>query len=722
MRRLLLLLALLALGGPGAESFCHTFSIVARDPDTGMFAVAVSTMPDSVGNVVPWAKFGVGAIATQARVNGGFGPRGLKLLEEGKTARETLDALLEDDAQRDERQLAVVDNAGNVAAFTGEKCMEWAGDLQGDQFSVQGNILVDEKTVAAMKEAFEKKEGDFAERVLRALEAGRAAGGDRRGHSSAAILVVSDKAEEWYGEGYDRLVDLRVDHHDEPVLELRRIYNRRFNNRRTRLGDRLLARPRGADVAELCRLLAAKGYYDGDIVRVYSDAVADAVRRFKKERGMAEDDVVDGAVVEALRQEEQLSAGAASRDITPSVEPWDDADGDGRRDKDESFEDKNGNGEWDPVWLAGFSPGRSAVSVHDPLTAQALVVGAGGTRAAIVALDLIGLLFRDVGDIRREAAKATGIPESNIVVCSTHNHNSPDTLGIWGALPGFSGRDADYFTMMKARAVEAVVEANEKLAPARMRYAEAEVAGLIGDSREPKVMNEVGRALLFENADGKAVAAFVDFACHPEARGSKNREVTSDYPHYVREAMVEKYGAPCVFAVGDIGGLIAPRVGHEWEGCERMGRTIAEKLGAALDAAEPRAVGTLKVASRRVTFAMENKMFQRAAKAGNFGPIDGYIEEGAEGAFTIPTELTAIRLGDVVIVTVPGEIFPELAREIYDAIEAPHKIMIGLGNDELGYIIPEKAWDPKDYEESMSIGPKTGTVVVEEARALLKGF
>ena len=185
--------------------------------------------------------------------------------------------------------------------------------------------------------------------------------------------------------------------------------------------------------------------------------------------------------------------------------------------------------------------------------------------------------------------------------------------------------------------------------------------------------------------------------------------------------MTEKYGAPCLFAVGDIGGLIAPRVGREWKDCDRMGATIASALAEKLDAAEPRALTSLKVAARKVTFPMENAMFQRAAKVGNFGPIDGYIEEN-DGAFTIPTDLTAIRLGDIAIVTVPGEIFPELAKEIYDAIEAPHKIMIGLGNDELGYIIPEDAWDPKDYEESMSIGPKTGTILVEEARKLLKGF
>jgi hypothetical protein len=418
-----------------------------------------------------------------------------------------------------------------------------------------------------------------------------------------------------------------------------------------------------------------------------------------------------------------LEAGAASRDITPPFEAWEDRDRNGRRGQDEPFTDVNGNGKFDSVWLAGFSPGRGALGVHDPLTAQALVLRAGETRAAIVVLDLIGLLYKDAQQIRRAAAAATGIPEGHIVVASTHNHNSSDTLGLWGGLPLLSGRDPAYLEAMTRRAVEAIVEAHGRLTPVRVRWAEAEIKGLCGDSRPPVVMNEVGRAILFEGADGRPAASFVSYGCHPEALGSRNRMITSDYPHYVRAAMAERFGgAPCVFSVSDIGGLIAPRVGRRWEDCERMGRTIADRLGEALAAAAPERVDALKVARRAATFPLDNPMFQRAARAGNFGPADGYIVEGEGGAMTIPSELTAIRLGQIVLVTSPGEIFPELGAELYAAIEAPRKVLIGLGNDELGYIMPENSWTPGEYCESMSLGARTGTILLRETRELLRGF
>lgn len=707
--------ALLLLGGP-TESFCHTFSIVAWDPETKAFGVAVSTLPDAVGTLVPWARFGVGAVATQARVNAGFGPRGLKLLEEGRSADEALQELLRDDELKEQRQLAIVDAAGRVAAHTGSKCMDWAGHRPGKHFSVQGNILVSEKTVEAMKAAFEK-EGHFVERLMAALEAGRAAGGDKRGHHSAALLVVHSDAERWYGKGYDRLVDLRVDHHDEPVAELRRLLSRKLGEK-PKAGPRVLRQPEGDDVAELSRLLARRGYLTGEPPRVFTDRVADAVRAFKRDAGLGAGDTVDAAVLAALARAEPLRAAAAGGEITPPFEPWEDANGDGRHNKDEKYTDTNGNGRFDYVWLAGFSPGRHATAVHDPLTAQALVVAQGKQTAAVVVLDIIGLLYRDVGEIRKLASAKTGIPEANIIVASTHNHNSSDTLGLWGGLPTMSGRDPAYLASMKEKAAAVVAEAHAKLTPVKVRWASAEIKGLCGDSRKPVIMNEVGRALLFEGADGKAVASFVNYGCHPEARGSRNTEITSDYPNWVREEMRTRFGgAPCVFTVGDIGGLIAPRVGRKWEDAERMGRTIAGRLAEELAKAPAEPVEAFKIASRKVRFPLDNVMFQRAAKAGNFGNPEGYIEEGH-----IPSELTALRLGPVVLFSSPGEIFPELGAELYDAVESPRKIMIGLGNDELGYIMPETSWTPGEYCESMSVGAKTGTILATETRALLKGF
>jgi len=175
-----------------------------------------------VGAVVPWAKAGVGAIATQSYANTAFGPKGLELLAAGKSAQEVLDLLIAEDPGRAKRQVGIVDAKGRAANFTGDECLDWAGGVTGENFTAQGNILVSEETVTALVETFQNSEGPLAERLLSALEAGQAAGGDSRGKQSAAILVVQEKA--GYGGFNDVKVDLRVDDHEKPITELKRIY------------------------------------------------------------------------------------------------------------------------------------------------------------------------------------------------------------------------------------------------------------------------------------------------------------------------------------------------------------------------------------------------------------------------------------------------------------------------------------------------------------------
>lgn len=211
------------LGGNNViEQIVATFSIVAYDPNTQEWGVAVQSRFLAVGAVVPWAKAGVGAIATQSYANTTFGPRGLELLERGKSAQEVLDILIESDPGRDKRQVGIVDAQGNAANFTGEGCFDWAGGVTGPNFTVQGNILVSEETVQAMAETFIEAEGSLAHRLLEALEGGQAAGGDSRGQQSAALLVVQEGA--GYGGFNDVKIDLRVDDHEEPISELKRIY------------------------------------------------------------------------------------------------------------------------------------------------------------------------------------------------------------------------------------------------------------------------------------------------------------------------------------------------------------------------------------------------------------------------------------------------------------------------------------------------------------------
>lgn len=207
-----------------------TFSVVACDPQNEEWGVAVQSRVLAVGSLVPFAKAGAGAIATQSYANTTFGPRGLKRLAEGKSARETVDALIESDEGRDRRQLAIVDAQGRVAHYTGEKCLDYAGAVTGKHFSCQGNILAGEEVLQAMAKAIEETEGPLADRLLAALIAGQAAGGDTRGQQSAALLVVREGA--GYGGFGDRMIDLRVDDHEKPIEELGRLLDLRLRRKR----------------------------------------------------------------------------------------------------------------------------------------------------------------------------------------------------------------------------------------------------------------------------------------------------------------------------------------------------------------------------------------------------------------------------------------------------------------------------------------------------------
>jgi uncharacterized Ntn-hydrolase superfamily protein len=200
-----------------------TYSIAACDLEARQWGVATQSKFLGVGSVVPWAEPHVGAIATQAYANPRYGPDGLALLREGLSAEEVVERLTSADEGRDHRQLGVVDREGRGASYTGSECMDWAGGRTGACYAAQGNILVSAETVDAIAESFERTSGaPLAERLLDCLDAAQAAGGDRRGQQSAALLVVEHEA--GYANLTDSVVDLRVDEHERPLEELRRIY------------------------------------------------------------------------------------------------------------------------------------------------------------------------------------------------------------------------------------------------------------------------------------------------------------------------------------------------------------------------------------------------------------------------------------------------------------------------------------------------------------------
>jgi uncharacterized Ntn-hydrolase superfamily protein len=250
-----------------------TFSIVARDAATADLGVAVQSKFLAVGSIVPWARAGVGAIATQAALNAAYGMEGLRLLAGGWTAQETVKQLVAVDSEAGQRQLLIVDAAGRATAYTGNLCYEWAGHLVGDGYACAGNILVSRSTVEAMAQAFEWTAGPLATRLVAALAAGQAAGGDRRGQQSAAVLVV--RAAAGYASRTDRYVDLRVDDHPQPIAELQRLlglhrlYSKSAPEELTELTEEVCR--------ELQTILRRSGHYQGEVTGSFDAATRQAL-------------------------------------------------------------------------------------------------------------------------------------------------------------------------------------------------------------------------------------------------------------------------------------------------------------------------------------------------------------------------------------------------------------------------------------------------------------
>ena len=248
-----------------ADPLVHTYSIVARDARTGEIGVAVQSHWFAVGSNVTWAEAGVGAIATQSFIDPGYGVRGLAMLREGKAAPDVLRALLEADPQRETRQVAIIDAQGRVAAHTGATCIQAAGHRVGSQFSVQANLMANDRVWPAMAEAFERATGDLAERMLAALDAAESAGGDIRGRQSAALLIVRPQGTGRPWAGADRVFDLRVDDHPAPLTELRRLVRLQRAYDHANRGDELMT---GGKVDEALAQYSKAAEYAPEIVEL----------------------------------------------------------------------------------------------------------------------------------------------------------------------------------------------------------------------------------------------------------------------------------------------------------------------------------------------------------------------------------------------------------------------------------------------------------------------
>jgi uncharacterized Ntn-hydrolase superfamily protein len=282
---------------PSQSDRCvSTFSIVAYDPATGDLGIAVESKFLGVGAVVPWAKAGVGAIATQSWANTTYGPKGLELLAQGKTPDEAMAALTGPDEHRALRQVGIVDAKGRTATYTGAECFAWAGGITGPNYACQGNILVSEATVQALARTFEATSGGLWDRLVAALAAGQAAGGDSRGQESAALLVVREGG--GYGGFNDRFIDLRVDDHPRPIeelarlLELHKLYLFKTNPEDIVPIDEAVAR-------ELQAVLIRAGDYQGPVTGVYDEATRSAFNAFSMRENL-EDRWVEGPQIDRV--------------------------------------------------------------------------------------------------------------------------------------------------------------------------------------------------------------------------------------------------------------------------------------------------------------------------------------------------------------------------------------------------------------------------------------
>lgn len=419
-----------------------------------------------------------------------------------------------------------------------------------------------------------------------------------------------------------------------------------------------------------------------------------------------------------------------------------------------------------PVFLAGYGHDRRATGVHDPIWSRAVVLQAGDERIAIASVDLVGVQLEVTEAVR---ARLEGF--AYVLVGSTHNHEGPDVIGLWGPSPVVSGVDRDYLKQVEDGIVASVREAEAGLVPAVASFGTAEDASLLEDSREPFVKDGVLRALRFEApGGGEPVGILVQWNCHPENLGSRNTLLTADFCESTVRNLQERHGCPVVYVSGAIGGLMSAaedvlkkpdgsfyREG-EFEFADAYGAAIADLTDRALDDSEPIVLAPFAVSAVPVYLPLENPLYRIARGAGVLDRVghrwrnDPY-EPGPSlgrrnifGPLAVRTEVAYLRLGSLHLAAIPGELYPEL---VYGEVEDPAdpnadfpdapiepgvmqilpegpRMLIGLANDEIGYIIPRRQWDREppfaygrdraQYGEINSIGPGAAPILMDALR------
>ena len=379
-----------------------------------------------------------------------------------------------------------------------------------------------------------------------------------------------------------------------------------------------------------------------------------------------------------------------------------------------------------PVYLAGFGQNRRAETVHDDLYARVLTIQTEEITLVLVALDLIGFFQQDMKDV----VEALKVPDVNlhVVIASTHTHHGPDTMGLWGPDQKTCGVDLDYMHVIKQKIVDVIHASLSKLEPASVKWTSVHVPGLVKNARNPEIMDDELTLLQFVGQVGNLpYATLFNFPCHPEVLWDMNPNITSDYVHTLREEVEKQTGAPCIFFSGALGGMMTPDVkDHSFEEAEFMGRKLAEEgLKALGEVKSSNQLSVISVAKKEIKARLTNILYKLA-----FGRK--LLPDTRDKQGCIPTEVNLIRIGGLWLATVPGELLPKLGLQLkawMKAAGAQVTGVIGLANDELGYILPVEdfkyPWNPfkpgAHYEETNSIGKDITPKVMDAVKEMVSG-
>jgi hypothetical protein len=416
-----------------------------------------------------------------------------------------------------------------------------------------------------------------------------------------------------------------------------------------------------------------------------------------------------------------------------------------------------------PVWLAGYGPGRHATGIHDPLVARCCVIESEKQKLAFVSVDLIGLQFPAVKRIRTHLQDFT-----YVMVSSTHNHEGPDVIGVWGKSFLHHGVDKDYIDHVVERVAQLIRETESTTRPAVAAYGTATDESLLHDARLPNVKDGVLRALRFmDPISGQTTGVLVQWNCHPEALGAENTLITADFPATTVAKLRETWECPVAYFTGAIGGLMAPPSGQmqghqgqllatgEFAFAERYGQAVAELASTAIEKATKIELAPFHVSAKTILLPVENQWYRAARALGVLQrPVRSWTgdpnvpgppvtAQTASGVNGVVTEVAYLRMGDLHVACIPGEIYPELVygktpdapeegvdfpeadceSSIVDILPGDRWLLFGLANDEVGYIMPKRQWDllapfayhrgTGQYGEINSCGPKSGPIIMQ---------